>query len=54
MVDLTEPRLKQQKRRRWRLPKWFLSKLIRWLLILGPLIYRLWRLVSRLFGTDSG
>jgi hypothetical protein len=54
MLDTIEPRRRRLKRKRERWPKWLRSKhLIRWLYILGPLIFRLVRMFRSLFGPDG-
>ena len=56
MVDLeTERRQRRLRQNRKAWPKWLRSKnLIRWALICGPHVYRLWRLFRSLFGDGDG
>lgn len=56
MVDDTaEPRRRRLKRmgRAW--PRWLRSEhIIRWLIILGPHIYRLWKMVHSIVRPEDG
>ena len=55
MVDLdAEPRERRLRRKRRAVPKWLLKLVIRWALMAGPLIFRLWRIFRVLSGTDDG
>jgi hypothetical protein len=54
-LDTAEPRRRRLKRERTAWPKWLRSRhLVRWLFILGPLVYRILRTVRMLFSTDDG
>jgi hypothetical protein len=54
MSELIESRRRRLKRKGMRWPKWLRSKfLIRWLFILGPLVYRAVRMFRMLFGPDE-
>lgn len=55
MEPWTEPRKQRLKRKRRAWPKWLRSKrLIRWLFIGGPFVYRLYKAVLSAFGGDDG
>lgn len=50
MSGTIEPRWQRLKRKRGQWPKWLRSKhLIRWLFVLGPLVFRLIRIFRNLF-----
>jgi hypothetical protein len=51
----TEPRKQRLKRKRRAWPQWLRSKhLIRWLFVLGPLVYRIYKVVSTVLKDDGG
>lgn len=51
----TEPRKQRLKRKRRAWPRWLRSKrLIRWLFLAGPFVYRIYRMVLSIFVDDDG
>ena len=51
---LTEPRKRRLKRKQRAWPHWLRSKyLIRWLFVIGPFVYRVYKFVLFILGTQT-